>query len=235
MDVRSLLDALFSNGHSVQVDGVFLHGEGQNGGKTVAVIGTIEATPIGVEVALGLAGEVLRVIREHPGRPILLLVDTIGQRLSRRDELLGINRFLGHLAKCIEAARLHGHRVVSLVYAQAVSGGYLSSSMLADACFALPDAEIRVMALPAMARVTKIPQQKLEEMSRSSPVFAPGVSNYLKMGALEALWEGDLAERLAAALQEPSGGDRRRELGEQRGGREQAGPVSQRVREDAIT
>ena len=100
----------------------------------MAVIGTTEATPIGVEVALQLAGEVLRVIHEHPGRPVLLLVDTTGQRLSRRDELLGINRFLGHLAKCIEVARLHGHRIVSLVYAQAVSGGYLSSSMLADAC-----------------------------------------------------------------------------------------------------
>jgi malonate decarboxylase gamma subunit len=235
MDVRSLLDALFPAGHSVQVDAVLLHGDGQTGDTTVAVIGTTEATPIGVEVALQLASEVLRVIREHPGRPMLLLVDTTGQRLSRRDELLGINRFLSHLAKCIEAARWHGHRIVSLVYAQAVSGGYLSSGMHADACFALPDAEIRVMGLPAMARVTKIPQQKLEELSRSSPVFAPGVGNYEKMGALVALWEGDLAARLAAALREPSTGDRRRALGEQRGGRRQARAVSQRVREDAIT
>ena len=234
MDVNTLLTALFPDGHNVQVDGVLVHGEGRSSGTTVAVVGTIEATPMGVEVALQLAGEVLRVIRDHPGRPIVLLVDTIGQRLSRRDELLGINRFLGHLAKCIEAARLRGHRIVSLVYSQAVSGGYLSSGMLADACFALPDAEIRVMGLPAMARVTKIPQQRLEELSQSSPVFAPGVSNYLKMGALETLWEGDLASCLVAALQAPSSGDRRRELAEQRGGREQARRVSRRVREDAL-
>jgi len=235
MDVGSLLNALFPDGHNVQLEGVFLHGEGKSGGATVAVVGTAQATPIGVEVALQLAGEVLRVVREHPGRPILLLVDTIGQRLSRRDELLGLNCFLGHLAKCIEVARMHGHRILSLVYSQAVSGGYLSSSMLADACFALPDAEIRVMGLPAMARVTKIPQQRLEELSNSSPVLAPGVSNYLKMGALGALWEGDLGARLVAALQGSSSGDRRRDLGEERGGRQQARPVSQRVREDAIT
>jgi len=46
---------------------------------------------------------------------------------------------------------------------------------------------------------------------------------------------GDLAGRLAAALREASSGDRRRELGEQRGGRRQARAVSRRVREDAIT
>jgi malonate decarboxylase gamma subunit len=90
------------------------------------------------------------------------------------------------------------------------------------------------MSLPAMARVTKIPQQKLEALSRSSPVFAPGVTNYLKMGGLEALWEGELAGRLASALRESPSGDRRRELGEQRGGRQQARAVAQRVRTDEI-
>ena len=35
-------------------------------------------------------------------RPIVMLVDTSGQRLSRRDELLGINGYLGHLAQCLE-------------------------------------------------------------------------------------------------------------------------------------
>jgi len=234
MDVNSLLDALFPGGHAVRRDDLLLVGSGQSGGDTVAVVGTAEATPIGVEVALGLAGEVLRIIHEHPRRPILLLVDTTGQRLSRRDELLGINRFLSHLAKCIEVARLRRHRVVSLVYSQAVSGGYLASGMLADACFALPDAEIRVMSLPAMARVTKIPQQKLEALSRSSPVFAPGVTNYLKMGGLDALWAGELAGCLASALRESPSGDRRRELGEQRGGRQQARAVAQRVRTDEI-
>ena len=72
-----------------------------------------------------------------------------------------------------------------------MSGGFLASSMLADTCYALPEAEIRVMNLPAMAR-HEDPLERLTELSASSPVFAPGVDNYLRMGAIEALWEGDL-------------------------------------------
>ena len=45
-----------------------------------------------------------------------MLVDTGGQRLSRRDELLGINGYLAHLAKCLELARLRGHKLISLIY-----------------------------------------------------------------------------------------------------------------------
>ncbi len=234
MEAGPLLNALFPAGHSVRRDDLILHGGGRAGAHEVAVVGTADSASIGNEVALRLADEVLRIIREHPGRPILLLVDTVGQRLSRRDELLGINRFLAHLAKCVELARLRGHRVLSLVYRQGVSGGYLSWGMLADACFALPDAEIRVMALDAMSRVTKIRQEILEELSAKSPVFAPGVSNYLKMGALAALWEGDLAAQLTAALEGPTTGDSRRDAGQRTGGRQQAGPVSRRVRTDAI-
>lgn len=234
MDAGALLDALFPDGHSVGRDDVILHGSARSGGRHCSVVGTCDGASIGVEIALRLADEILKVVREHPGRPILLLVDTVGQRLSRRDELLGINRFLAHLAKCVELARVKGHRVVSLVYSQGVSGGYLSWGMLADACFALPEAQVRVMGLPAMARVTKIPQEVLEELSRTSPVFAPGVSNYLKMGALNAIWEGDLAKHLADALHDTvAAGDTRRDSGERTGGRGHAGPVARGVQSDA--
>ena len=84
---------------------------------------------------------------------------------SHRDELLGINGYMAHLAKCIDLARRSGHRILGLVYSHAVSGGFLASSMLADICYALPEAEIRVMNLPAMARVTKIPLERLTELS----------------------------------------------------------------------
>ena len=51
------------------------------------MIGTVDNTPIGIELAYRMAGAVLDVVRNYPGRPILLLVDTQGQRLSHRDEL----------------------------------------------------------------------------------------------------------------------------------------------------
>jgi malonate decarboxylase gamma subunit len=232
MEIERLLDGLFPDGHEVFQDGLLISGSGHVAGRQVALIGTLEAAPIGVELAHQLAGEVLSVIRDHPGRPILLLVDTQGQRLSHRDELLGLNGYMAHLANCLALARLQGHRIIGLVHSQAVSGGFLASSLLADACYALPEAEIRVMNLPAMARVTKIPLQRLESLSETSPVFAPGVGNYQRMGAIEAIWEGDLAECLIAALDSGSDADQRRELGEARGGRQLARRVADRVRRD---
>jgi malonate decarboxylase gamma subunit len=233
MDAKTLLEKLFPNGSEVAFDGLYFAGTGESSHGKVAVIGSIDAAPIGVELAFRMAGEVLRIVREAPGRPILLLVDTQGQRLSRRDELLGINGYMAHLAKCLQLARNNGHKIIGLVYSEAVSGGFLASSLLSDRCYALPESQVRVMNLPAMSRITKIPLERLEELSKSSPVFAPGVKNYLKMGAVNSLWEGDLAQRLTEALDVPPEGDGRRQWGEEREGRKLARGVAERVRHAA--
>lgn len=218
---------LFPQGHGIRQDGDLLLGEGRLGELTVAVIGTTNHAEVGVELALAMAGAVLDVIREHPQRPILFLVDTQGQRLRHRDELLGINGYMAHLAKCVEMARRQGHRIVGLVYDQALSGGFLANGMMADLCAALPQAEIRVMNLPAMARVTRIDEARLRNLSESSPVFAPGARNYVAMGAVSSLWDGDLAARLREALAVVPGDDVRDALGAERGGRTFARRVAQ--------
>jgi malonate decarboxylase gamma subunit len=91
--------------------------------------------------------------------------------------------------------------------------------MIADRAYALADAQIRVMALPAMSRITQIPIENLQELCRTSAIFGPGVHNYERLGALEEVWEGDLASALETALRAPAASDRRAELGAARGGR----------------
>lgn len=224
-----LADQLFPHGHDIVEEACFLSGAGQVDGQAVAVIGTTEHTAIGVEIALKQAQAVLATVREHPGRPIVILVDTQGQRLRHRDEMLGINSYMAHLGKCIELARRSGHRVIGLVYDQALSGGFLTSGLMADACYALPDATIRVMGLPAMARITKVAEERLTELARANPVFAPGAENYVRMGGIEAIWHDDLAVRLAQSLAQASATDRRSEAGRDRGGRQLAYPVTQSI------
>lgn len=230
MNWQTVADALFPQGHRIAEREHFLSGEAQVGGQTVAIIGTTEHTPIGVEIALAQASAILDTVRAHPGRPIVILVDTVGQRLRRRDEMLGINSYMAHLGKCIELARRRGHRIVGLVYDQALSGGFITSGLMADACYALPDATIRVMGLPAMARITKVPLERLEELAVDNPVFAPGPENYLRMGGVAAIWHGDLAAAMEQALLDAAPEDRRAELGLERGGRKLARPVAAAVR-----
>jgi malonate decarboxylase gamma subunit len=230
MNWQTVADALFPQGHRIVERDCVLSGEAQVDGTLVAVIGTTEHTPIGVEIALAQAAAVLETVRAHPGRPIVILVDTVGQRLRRRDEMLGINSYMAHLGKCIELARRRGHHVIGLVYDQALSGGFITSGLMADACYALPDATIRVMGLPAMARITKVPLERLEELAKDNPVFAPGPENYQRMGGVAAIWHGDLAAAMAQALADASPNDRRAELGLERGGRKLAAPVAAAVR-----
>lgn len=229
MDWKSLAVALFGSADGITLTDDFLRGTVTFDGAPLAIVGTTNHAPIGVRVALAQARAVLDVMAQHPGRPILLMIDTRGQQLRRRDELLGINRAMAHLGQCVDLARRRGHRVLGLVYDQALSGGFITTGLIADACDALPAAEIRVMGIPAMSRVTKLPEQMLTELSRTNPVFAPGVDNFVAMGGVRALWQGDLAAALREALATAVTEDRRALDGRDRGGRRLAAEVVQRV------
>ena len=231
MDWQTVATRLFGPDHPVVADGDFLAGTALFDGAPVAVLGTTNHAAVGVDLALRQARAVLEVVEHHPGRPLLLLVDTQGQKLRRRDELLGIHRAMAHLGCCVDLARRRGHPVIGLVYDQALSGGFITSGLVADACHALPEAEIRVMRVPAMARVTKLPEALLESLSLTNPVFAPGVANYVAMGGVRSLWDGDLAAGLRAALADRDTSDRRAIEGAQRGGRRVAADVIRRVLE----
>jgi malonate decarboxylase gamma subunit len=220
---------LFGSNHDIRADGEFISGSATFDGQAVAVVGSTNHAPIGYALALRQAQVVLDTIDRHPGRTIFLLIDTQGQQLRRHDELLGINRAMAHLGCCIDLARRRGHRVIGLVYDQALSGGFITSGLIADACDALPEAEIRVMRIPAMARVTKLSEDVLTALSASNPVFAPGVQNYLRMGGVRALWQADLPAGLRDALTHAATDDRRAIDGRERGGRLLAAAVVEQV------
>ena len=229
MDLRALLDRLFPAGHDVRAHDSLLQGEGRCGEAVFTVIGSADHLEMGVEQALFMARAVLATIENLPARPILFLVDTQGQRLRRRDEMLGLSRCMAHLAQCVDLARQRGHPLVGLVYDQALSGGFLATGMMADVCAALPGAQIRVMGLSAMARITRIPEERLSALAASSPAFAPGAANYVLMGAVDELWDDDLAAHLVDVIATAPRDDRRAALGFDRGGRMLAAPIARQV------
>ena len=199
-ELSRLLAALFPRGHQIQQAGLCLVGTAETAAGKVSVLGSTEAAAIDHALALQLAEGVLATIAEHPQRPIVFLVDTSGQVLSRHAELLCLNASFAHLACCVDLARRQGHPTLALVLANAVSGGFLSFGLMADNAFALAGTEVRVMDLKAMARVTKIAFERLQSLATSSPIFAPGPENFLRMGALTAIWDGPQPECLDAAL-----------------------------------
>lgn len=223
MKLNDILDGLFPAGHDVTLSGHLVAGTATTARGTVAVLGTTDSAAVDHDIALGLASRILDVVDRHPGRPIVFLVDTKGQALSRAEELLCLNGSFAHLARCVDLARRQGHASISLVTGEAVSGGFLSFGLMADRAYALADAQVRVMDLRAMARVTKLPHERLVDLAGSSPTFAPGAENYLRMGAIEAIWDKPAAGLLETAFDEltaaPSLTDRRMETGLERDGR----------------
>ena len=231
MNVNSLLHSLFPSGHDVDCANGVLLGFGTTANEEVAVLGTADKLALSSAAALERAAFLLKVVRERPGCPIIMLVDTQGQRLSKTEELLGINGYFAHLVKCQALARKRGHRLLTLAYGEAVSGGFLSFGLMADEIHALDDARIRVMNLPAMARITKLPLELLEALSKDSPWFAPGVDSFYRLGGIRSIWSGDLSDSLLQALTRKDSRDQRREEGMQRRGRKLALPVSRMVAE----
>lgn len=237
MNEHVVFDRLFGvGGHNLVSAGLFLHGSAQVGDKSVTVIGTRDHAAIDGPLALRIADAILQVVRADAAagtvpRPILFIADTQGQALSRHEELLGLNGYFAHVARCVDLARRQGHRLLTVINGEAVSGGFLAFGMLADRICALPDAQVRVMDLRAMSRVTKISLERLEELAGESPVFAPGAENYWRMGGIHEIWSADdnWPERLAAALDSATDTDGRAVIGLERGGRQLAAPTAQLV------
>ena len=44
--------------------------------------------------------------------------------MSKRDELLGLNEFLAHLAKCLIYADMQGRQTVGLLYGHSAAGAF---------------------------------------------------------------------------------------------------------------
>jgi malonate decarboxylase beta subunit len=66
--LRVLLDALFPAGHAIGVRGDLVVGTAIVDKATICVVGTTNHAEIGVELALAMAAEVLRTVRDDPGR-----------------------------------------------------------------------------------------------------------------------------------------------------------------------
>ncbi|MEJ0015920.1 MAG: biotin-independent malonate decarboxylase subunit gamma [Acetobacteraceae bacterium] len=237
MTLDEILASLFPAGHDIAVrpDRLILGTGRRRNGGAIEVIGIADGEPLGIAGVLPLAERVLQVIAAGGNAPILVMVDTRGQRMARRDEMLGLNEYLAHLAKCLLLASRAGHRTVGLNYGKAAAGAFLATALATDILVALPGAAPAVMDLPSIARVTKLPEDRLKALAQTTPVFAPGLASMTEVGAVAALWDPlqPLDAQFEATLGKIPDHDVRDALGAARGGRRMASEVAQRVAAEA--
>ena len=241
MTLDNILASLFPDGHQVQRTGGLLTGSGslQQGGR-IEVIGVSDRAAVGIDEAIQLSRRVLDVMDGGGNVPILVIVDSDSQRMSKRDELLGLSEFLSHLAKSLIVADLQGHPTIGLLYGHTAAGAFIATALATRTLVALPGAEPEVMDLPSMSKVTKLSIDVLKEKAQSTPVFAPGLDNLAQTGAVLATWDPEqslgvqlqtLLQALGAAASDAgaAAADTRDRLGAQRGGRPKAADIAERV------
>jgi malonate decarboxylase gamma subunit len=227
-----LLGALFPTGHAVRSGGGVLSGTGTlRSGDKVLVIGIAGRLPVGVDEAAQLSRVVLGSF-DHCQGPILVLVDSDSQRMSKRDEMLGLNEFLSHLTKCLILADIEGRPTIGLLYGHSAAGAFLATALATRFLVGLPGGDPEVMDLPSMSKVTKLSLEVLIQMAESTPVFAPGLANLAQTGAVHMVLKdtATLSDKLAMVLaRTPDARDFRDELGKSRGGRPKAFDIAARV------
>jgi malonate decarboxylase gamma subunit len=232
MTLDEILLSLFETNSTISRAGAILTGQASlPNGQALHILGFVGGEELGVDHAAALAAWVIDIAAGTDDLPILFLVDSSSQRMSRRDELMGLSEYLSHLAKCLFLAEGAGHPTVGLLYGGSAAGAFIATALSCGKLVALPGAQPAVMDLPSMARVTKLPLELLTEKAQATPVFAPGLNNLAQTGAIAEIWDPaqPLAPQLTALLAEPINGDVRSELGLARAGRLKAGPVADRI------
>lgn len=230
ISLANLLKKLLNGESQLEEKKSVIFGQGQIENQRVHILGVEESTFLGVEQAFIMAEKVIEILDTQSKAPVLLLVDVAGQELTMRDEWLGMQQYFAHLLEGLECLRKQGNPLISLVYNQAVGGGFIAYGLMADLILALPHAELAVMWLEGIAKVTKIELSRLQELSKTLPVFAPGVDNFYKLGGLhEIVPLSELAKKIVTDLASLEREDKRAFLGQERGGRKLAFPIIAKV------
>ncbi|SHJ97835.1 malonate decarboxylase gamma subunit [Malonomonas rubra DSM 5091] len=202
---------------------------------------------IGLEEGYKMAMAVYKTIeadKEKKGtekRPILLIVDTPGNGPGKQEEIFGMNKSTGAYQLALAEARKAGHPIVAMVIGRAISGAFLCHGLQADRILSLSskfETMIHVMPLTSVSVITKLDIERLEELSKTNPVFAAGPDFFYQLGGVEELVEevdgmrscilkhiAEIREMKAAGEEARLGPWGRGALGEQRGGRMIRGKV----------
>ncbi|MCW8442795.1 malonate decarboxylase subunit gamma [Fluoribacter gormanii] len=228
--LKDLLKQIFSQEIRLAENQSVVYGQATLNNQPIHLLGVKESTFLGVEQALIMAQHIIDILESQSKDPVLLLVDVAGQELTMRDEWLGMQQYFGHLLECLECLRQQGNALISLVYNQALGGAFIAYGLMADTILALPDASLAVMWLEGIAKVTKIELSTLQALSKTFPVFAPGVQNFYELGGLhEIVSPSELAAKIELAIQKNNTKDERALLGSEREGRKLAYSIINKV------
>ena len=158
--------------------------------------------------------------------------------MSKRDELLGLNEFLAHLAKWLIYADMHGRPTIGLLYGHSAAGAFLATALATRVLVGLPGAiaggdgpAFDGKGDQAVDRGAARRRRSRRRCLRPAWRISPGWARFTPPGTSRSRWPTSW-RRCSPDL--PDARDRRDALGKERGGRSKAAEIAERVRDLAL-
>ena len=162
---------------------------------------------VGPQLALALTGAVLDFIaRSAPAAATLIIVeDSRGHELSRRAEEVCLSQYLAHHAAALALARRQGHRLIGVLAGIGHSAAFFANALQAATLHALSAARIVAMEPAAIARVMRLPRERVTALTEGDPLLGQPVRALVALGGVTAIWDGVDANTLLDAVERGQG------------------------------
>jgi hypothetical protein len=137
-------------------------------------------------------------------RTLFLVGDSYGHETSRAAESLCVSQYLAQHAAVVSLLRSRGVRVRGLLTGVGHSAAFFANALQAQEVYALEGSRVVAMEPAAIARVTRLPQGKIDALLESDPVLGQPVRQFAHWGGIdEILPDADRERVLALAAREP--------------------------------
>jgi hypothetical protein len=182
---RSLHDRvtlLLPSGYAPALEGaVFSAAPAPGRGKAVFA-GCISGRTVTARDCWRLSDRLIALGAEHPGSPVVLVLDAEAHAATVADESVLLSEYLVHLSMVIANVARTGHRTALWLPGAAAGAAYVAFASPADRVSVLPAA--RVSILPAMAQ-QRIIGQVVQPAMEVQSVLGAGVADRVLASRLE--------------------------------------------------
>jgi malonate decarboxylase gamma subunit len=161
----------------------------------------------GPREAHGLDAALLEHLGDAAGdgpHTVFLVGDSYGHETSRTAETLCVSQYLAQHAAMVALLRSRGVRVRGLLTGVGHSAAFFANALQGQEVYALESARVVAMAPAAIARVTRLPEAKINALLETDPLLGQPVRQFAAWGGIdEILPDADRERLLALAARAP--------------------------------
>jgi malonate decarboxylase beta subunit len=135
---------------------------------------------------------------ERAGAMLFVVSDSAGHEATRGAEAICVAQYVAQHAAVLSLLRAQGVRVAGLLTGSGRGAAFFANGLQGTKVYALPSARVIAMEPSAIARVTGLDSQRLDELIESDPLVGAPVRHFAAWGGIDAVLPDLAPDRLLA-------------------------------------